>query len=157
MRSKNAVRRRGLLAGSLAVIAGLSGSLPVAAQSLNEALIQTYQSNPTLSAARAQLRATNERVPQALSNWRPTLEAEGAAGKAERDNVRPTNDSVGRSPATAELTLTQPLYRGGRTIAGTERAENEVLAQRARLASTEQDVLLSAVTAYADVWRGLAT
>jgi TolC family type I secretion outer membrane protein len=49
--------------------------------------------------------------------------------------------------------VTQPLYRGGRTVAGTERAENEVLAQRARLATTEQDVLLSAVTAYADVWR----
>jgi len=153
MRSITAVRRVGLLAGSLAVIAGVSGALPAAAQSLDEALIQTYQSNPTLSAARAELRATNERVPQALSNWRPTLEAEGTSGKAYDDNIRPTGDSDGRSPATADLTLTQPLYRGGRTIAGTERAENEVLAGRARLASTEQDVLLSAVTAYADVWR----
>jgi len=153
MRSMTAVRRVGLLVGALAFISGLPGSLPAAAQSLEEALIQTYQSNPTLSAARAELRATNERVPQALSNWRPSLEAQGTSGKAYRDNIRPSDDSEGRSPATADLTLTQPLYRGGRTVAGTERAENEVLAQRARLASTEQDVLLSAVTAYADVWR----
>ena len=147
------VRQASLLAGSLAVIAGLCGSLPAAAQTLDEALIQTYQANPTLSAARAQLRATNERVPQALSGWRPTLEAQGSSGKAYDDDVRPTSDAEGRSPAGADLTLTQPLYRGGRTVAGTDRAENEVLAQRSRLAVTEQDVLLSAVTAYADVWR----
>ena len=147
------VRQASLLAGSLAVIAGLCGSLPAAAQTLDEALIQTYQSNPTLSAARAQLRATNERVPQALSGWRPTLEAQGSGGKAYDDDVRPSNGGEGRSPASADLTLTQPLYRGGRTVAGTDRAENEVLAERSRLAATEQDVLLSAVTAYADVWR----
>ncbi len=147
------VRQASLLAGSLAVMAGLCGGLPAAAQTLDEALVQTYQSNPTLSAARAQLRATNERVPQALSGWRPTLEAQGSGGKAYDDDIRPTSDGDGRSPAGADLTLTQPIYRGGRTIAGTDRAENEVLAQRSRLAVTEQDVLLSAVTAYADVWR----
>ncbi len=153
MRSTTAVRQVGRIAGSLAIVAGLAGSLPAMAQSLEEALIQAYQSNPTLSAARAQLRATNERVPQALSNWRPLVEAQGSGGKAYDDNVRPTGRDDGRSPAGADLTVTQPLYRGGRTVAGTERAENEVLAQRARLGVAEQDVLLSAVTAYADVWR----
>lgn len=153
MRSKTAVRRVSLLAGSLAVVAGVSVGLPAAAQSLEEALIQAYQSNPTLSAARAQLRATNERVPQALSGWRPTVEAQGSGGKAIDDDVRPVAGNEGRSPASADLTVTQPLYRGGRTVAGTERAENEVLAERSRLASTEQDVLVAAVTAYADVWR----
>ena len=153
MRSKTAVRRVSLLAGSLAVVAFISGSLPAAAQTLDEALVQTYQANPTLSAGRAQLRATNERVPQALSGWRPLVEAQGTGGKAIDDDVRPTAGNEGRSPASADLTVTQPLYRGGRTVAGTERAENEVLAQRARLATTEQNVLLSAVTAYADVWR----
>ncbi|HEY9549268.1 MAG TPA: TolC family outer membrane protein [Kiloniellaceae bacterium] len=153
MRSKTAARRMGLLAGSLAITAGIFSALPTVAQTLDEALIQTYQSNPTLSAARAQLRATNERVPQALSGWRPLVEAQGSGGKAQDDDIRPDTDSEGRSPASADLIVTQPLYRGGRTVAGTERAENEVLAQRARLATTEQDVLLGAVTAYADVWR----
>ncbi len=163
MRSMKAVRQGGVLAGTPAlflgaiilgpVILGGIGSAPASAQTLNEALIQTYQSNPTLSAARAELRATNERVPQALSNWRPLVELEGSGGKAYDDNVRPTGTSDGRSPASGELVVTQPLYRGGRTVAGTQRAENEVLAQRARLESTEQDVLTNAVTAYADVWR----
>lgn len=158
MRTMKAVRQGRAVAGVPAMILGAmilggAGSQPAIAQSLNEALIQTYQSNPTLSAARAELRATNERVPQALSNWRPLVELEGSGGKAYDDNVRPTGNDDGRSPASGELVVTQPLYRGGRTVAGTERAENEVLAQRARLATTEQDVLLGAVTAYADVWR----
>ncbi len=155
MRSMNAMRRAQLVAGCLAVSGALAlaGAQAAAAQTLEEALIQTYQTNPTLSAARAQLRATNERVPQALSGWRPLVEAEGSAGSAYDDNVRPTGISGGRTPAGADLTVTQPLYRGGQTVAGTERAENEVLAQRARLADTEQTVLLDAVNAYADVWR----
>jgi TolC family type I secretion outer membrane protein len=148
------VRRVRLLTGALVVSGGLAlPAVQAAAQSLEEALIQTYQTNPTLSAARAELRATNERVPQALSGWRPLVEAEGSAGKAYDDDVRPVNGDEGRSPAGADLTVTQPLYRGGRTVAGTERAENEVLAQRARLSDTEQTVLLNAVTTYADVWR----
>lgn len=155
MRSTKAVRRARLVAGLLALSGGLAlaGSQPAAAQTLEEALVQTYQTNPTLSAARAQLRATNERVPQALSGWRPLVEAQGSAGKAIDDTVRPVAGDEGRTPAGADLTVTQPLYRGGSTVAGTERAENEVLAQRARLADTEQTVLLNAVSAYADVWR----
>ncbi|WP_422367035.1 TolC family outer membrane protein [Pelagibius sp.] len=124
------------------------------AQTLEEALIQAYQSNPTLAAARAELRSINEAVPQALANWRPLVEATGSAGQGTDSFEQPTErDNVGRSPVTGDLTLTQPLYRGGRTVAGTERAENEVLAQRAFLADSEQTVLLDGVTVYADVWR----
>jgi TolC family type I secretion outer membrane protein len=47
----------------------------------------------------------------------------------------------------------QSLYRGGRTVAGTRRAEASVLAERQVLTSVEQDVLLSAATSYMDVWR----
>src|SRR3546814_15738341 len=60
----------------------------------------------------------------ALSGWRPLVEATGSGGKAQDDDVRPTDDSEGRSPASADLTVTQPLYRGGRTVAGTARAEH---------------------------------
>jgi len=151
MRSMKSVWRSGIFSGALAVVIG--AGLPAAAQTLEETLIQTYQSNPTLRAARAQLRATNERVPQALSNWRPSVTLEGSAGGAYDDDDRPVDDSSTRTPAGGDLVVTQPLYRGGRTIAGTERAENEVLAERARLAVTEQTVLLDAITVYADVWR----
>ena len=43
------------------------------AESLNDAMAAAYSSNPTLQAARASQRATDELVPRALSGWRPTV------------------------------------------------------------------------------------
>ena len=52
-----------------------------AAQTLDEALVQAYLDNPTLRAQRAALRATDERVPQALSGYRPTMDLSGNVGR----------------------------------------------------------------------------
>src|SRR3954447_12350937 len=60
------------LAGAL--VLAVSG-YPAGAQSLEEALARAYVSNPTIESQRAQLRATDELVPQALSGYRPTVEA----------------------------------------------------------------------------------
>jgi TolC family type I secretion outer membrane protein len=132
----------------------VSAPLPLAAQSLDEALTAAYQSNPTLMAARAELRAVNEGVPQALSNWRPELFADGSLGIQRRDTDSSSAEST--VPREAELSVEQPLYRGGRTVAEVAAAEAEVRAQRARLVSTEQAVLLDAATTYMDVWRDQA-
>ncbi|MET0314471.1 MAG: channel protein TolC, partial [Hansschlegelia sp.] len=57
-------------AGALCVLAafqltlGLGGAAN--AQSLEDALARAYMANPTLNAQRAQVRATDEQVPQAL-------------------------------------------------------------------------------------------
>ncbi len=126
-------------------------------RSLGEALAGAYINNPTLRAARAGLRAVNEGVPQALSNWRPQVTLSGSAGAQQTDASGGTNSgSSSSTPTEAEISLTQPLYRGGRTVAGTEAAENDVLAERASLTSVEQTVLLRGVTAYMDVWRDQA-
>lgn len=134
--------------------------LPAArAQTLEEALSAAYLSNPTLAAERAALRATDERVPQALSNWRPTLEAFGGVGRRTiESNQRTAFGGRNRNltPQTYGAQVTQPLFRGGRTVAETRAAENAVRAARARLDSVEQQVLLSAVTAYIDVYRDQA-
>ena len=44
-----------------------------AADTLEWALVQAYQNNPSLNAQRASLRSTDENVPQALSGYRPKL------------------------------------------------------------------------------------
>ena len=124
---------------------------PAAAQSLNDALAGAYQTSPVLQAARAQLRATDELVPEALSGWRPTVNAEAAAGAGIDDNH---ND--GRLLGLAELRITQPIYTGGRTGAAVNQAEKLVQAQRAQLVAAEQQVLLQSVTAYMDVVRAAA-
>ena len=50
-----------LLAGAAATALGLSA--PAAADTLRDALNGAYRTNPTLQAARAQQRATDENVP----------------------------------------------------------------------------------------------
>src|SRR5271163_3435894 len=51
-----------------------------AADTLEWALVQAYQNNPSLNAQRASLRATDENVPQALSGYRPKLSVTAAGG-----------------------------------------------------------------------------
>ena len=137
----------------LALAVAALAPAPGAAQSINEALTITYQSNPTLRAARAELRAVNEGVAQELSNWRPLVTLDSSAGVEQIESEKPFDDSNTRSPYDAELNVVQPLYRGGRTVAGTEQAEQAVLAQRAFLKTVEQGVLFDAAAGYLDVWR----
>ncbi|MCA1907609.1 MAG: TolC family outer membrane protein [Magnetospirillum sp.] len=148
------MRKSILLAGAAVIVSGLAQVPGAAAETLEEVLVSAYSTNPTLLARRAQLRATDEAVPQALSNWRPkvTLSGELARGRYE-SNTSSQSREQGRTSQTASLTITQPLYRGGRTVAETRQAEANVLANRADLAVSEQTVLLSAATAYLDVVR----
>ena len=123
---------------------------------VQEALAAAYRNNPTLQAERAGLRGVDEGVPQALSNWRPDAEVTGdVARSATFTSTRTERDQV-RTPRGVELSLTQPLFRGFRTVAATREAESQVRAARARLTATEQEVLLDAVRAYMDVVSDLA-
>ncbi|MFQ3623172.1 MAG: TolC family outer membrane protein [Acetobacteraceae bacterium] len=125
-----------------------------AAQTLQEALALTYANNPTLQAARARMRAVDENVPQALSGWRPTVVVQGRGGYADgTGTTRGIRNDTERNLFSASATLVQPLYRGGRTVAQTRRAESQVLAERANLLATEQTVLFDAITAYVNVIR----
>jgi TolC family type I secretion outer membrane protein len=147
-------------AGAAAIVALAWVLAPgsVQAESLADALAAAYVNNPTLQAARAQLRQTDEQIPQALSNWRPTVDVQGQIGAAWEDNVIDggRDQDGSREPKSVALGLTQPIYRGGRTVAQRDQAENLVLAGRAQLLSAEQRVLLDAVTAYGNVLRDLA-
>ena len=160
-RGRRAARAWGVVAAS--VLAGILTTAPITiatGQTLEDILAQSYQNNPDLRAARARLRATDEGVPQALSGWRPTVRVQGDAGldRTEQDLGTPTSsgDTDYTQPRSGSLVIDQNLYRGGRTVAATRRAENTVKAERARLSSSEQTVLLDAVTAYMDVVRDVA-
>ena len=125
-----------------------------AADTLNDALAKAYNNNPQLQAARAQLRATDEGVPQAKSGWRPTVTANGDVGEAWASND--PGKAADFQPRGVNLEVTQPLYTGDRTPSALRQAESLVLAQRSVLSSAEQTVLLSAVTAYMNVVQAVA-
>ena len=149
-------------AAALAVlVAACVTARPSLAETLQDAFAAAYQTSPVLLSERANLRGIDESVPQALSGWRPTVTWDSTAGVShiERDRGPGSdtpNDTQNLNPVTTILTVTQPLYRGGRTVAGTESAEATVKSGRFTLRSVEQGVFLDTVTTYMNVLRDTA-
>ncbi len=135
------------------------------AQSLEAALASVYQSNPMLLSERAKLRATDEKLPQALSNWRPKVSLNFAQGisdyGAPAGGVTPPSPShnfvIGTAPQAYGIAIAQPVYRGGRTDAEKTEALNLIRGERAKLLLTEQEVFLAGVKDYLDVVLAAAT
>ncbi|MGK2871382.1 MAG: TolC family outer membrane protein [Alphaproteobacteria bacterium] len=145
-----------------AILLSSIAAAPAHAEGLLEALTAAYQTSPVLAAQRASLRATDETVSQALSGWRPQVTVSSTYGRQSIRTEQPlsfvgANRSISNdrqiSPITGEIKLSQPIFRGGRTVNGVRQAEAGVMAGRELLLSTEQSVLLEAITAYMDVLR----
>jgi len=124
-------------------------------QPLIDALTTAYLNNPTLLSRRARLRSTDEGVPQALSNWRPDVSMSLNQGYSDVENTNGTGTSRNqwRNSAGYSFDVTQSLFRGGRTLAATSKAENAVRAERGRLLGIEQTIFLDTISAYMDVFR----
>ena len=60
-------------------------SVPASADTLKEALVQAYETNPTLQAARAQQRATDENVPIERSAGLPSVNGQAQYSEVLRD------------------------------------------------------------------------
>ncbi|HTH98037.1 MAG TPA: TolC family outer membrane protein, partial [Stellaceae bacterium] len=157
--------RRMALAAGVALVALCHGMDAAQAQSLSDALATAYQNNPQLLGERAQLRATDENVPQALSGWRPTVSLSGQGGIQHSEtnsaissgrnfdaNGNPITHSGTRDNTSSYgVTVTQNLFSGGQTTAQTAQALNQVRAERANLQAIEQTVLVAAATDYVTV------
>jgi outer membrane protein len=132
------------------------------ADTMEAALMRAYQSNPQLNAQRAQVRATDENVPQALSGYRPKVAVTASAG-GQYSNQLVTSSSTGQKieegpqgPHAVGLTATQTLFNGNQTANKTRAAESQVFGAREALRLLEQSVLLAAATIYMDYLRDAA-
>ena len=136
-----------------------------AADTLEWALVQAYQNNPSLNAQRAALRATDENVPQALSGYRPKLSVTANGGQNYTTVLSHTYTGFGneitsftgvKTPFTSSgvgATATETLYNGFQTANRVRQAESQVTGARETLRVTEQQVLLDAATAYMNLLR----
>lgn len=137
---------RGILAGAKAPPSPAKGI------SLPQALALAYNDNPEINAARAELRALGETVPQAKASMRPFVSGTVKAGSAF------SGASLGDSLSQADtlglgLELNQKLFDGFQTYNNVSAARAQVAAARSNLANQEQNVLYSAATAFMDVLR----
>ena len=148
-------RRFGLAGLGLLLFSGFSAAH---AQTLTQALAETYNTNPQLLAQRALLRATDEEVPQALSGWRPTVNFTGQVGGARSGfttSALPSRYST-FFQNQVNLAVTQSIYSGGRTLAQTRQAMNTVESTRAQTLEIETTVFQAVAMAYLDVVRDQA-
>ena len=119
---------------------------------LEQVLRHVYVNSPELEASRAELRALHELHPQALAGWKPTAEVETSVYATDIDSSNFAN-ADGATTKDINVRINQPLYRGGKTTAETERSYSLIKAGYARFLQKEQEVFLRATTAYMDVLR----
>lgn len=137
----------------LLIASALSGTAN--AQSIFEALSSAYNTNPTLQAQRAYLRAVDENVAIAKSGYRPNIYLQGSYTDADVDsNIAPKNQDNTKTSLAAKVS--QPLFNGFSTVNGVKSADSLVRSEQNNLYNVEQQVFLEASTAYLDVVKNTA-
>src|ERR1700720_1496571 len=153
-------------AAAAVLLLACMGPPPALADTIEAALVRAYQNNPQLNAQRAQVRSTDENVPQALSGYRPRVALTASAGYQYLDTLTTSGGSPtalvrtethgANPPRSAGLTVTQTLFNGQQTANRTRAAESQVSGSREALRFLESSVLLSAATIYMDFLRDSA-
>ena len=148
-------RLPGLILGL--IVAGAGYDMRAEAETMSSALARAYGGNPDLNQQRAGVRAVDETLPQATSQWRPTATASAQYGFNYLDSrVTGGRTRAATDPGTLALSVTQNLFNGNRTLNGTRQAQSNIFGARESLRNTEQTVLLNGATAYMDVLRDSA-
>lgn len=135
---------RGLLLAGAVLVA-----MPAQAETLREALVQAYLTNPTLLAAQAQQRANDENVPIEKAAGLPDLS--GTAQHIEFVKRSPNSFTAPERTFGASVDLGVPIYSGGAVKNSIKAAKERVTAGQADLRGTESAIFTRVVAAYMDV------
>jgi outer membrane protein len=135
----------------LTSVALIYNAAPVGADTLREALVKAYTTNPILTGQRATLRATDENVPIARASGLPSA---NVTGDYTEFVVTAANSFIALPrQAVARANVSVPLYQGGQVRNSVAAAKTRVEAGRATLRGTEADLFTNVVAAYMDVIR----
>jgi outer membrane protein len=141
---------RKIFTGSL--LAGLLTGT-ASADTLREALVSAYNTNPTLTAQREALKATDAGVAIAKAQGRPQISGTvGLNRDLTRQGILDSGTSRGPTLSTS-VDVSYPLFNGGAIRNSVQAAKARVEAGRGTLRGVEGDVFTQAVAAYMDVIR----
>jgi outer membrane protein len=140
---------------SVSLVAALMAGT-ASADTLRDALVSSYNTNPTLTAQREAQKATDANVAIARAAGRPQISATGGLNRdLTRRGILDTGGSMGPTLSVG-ADLSVPLYSGGAVKNSVRAAKTRVDAGRATLRAVEGDVFTQAVSAYMDVIRDRA-
>ena len=142
---------RRFLISTAAIAAIAASATPAAADTLREALARAYQSNPTITGARADLRAQDENVPIARASGLPSSQVQGSY----TETLRQTSNNIFAPDRqiNGQANVTYPIIAFGAVKNSVRAAETRVEAGRANLRGTEADLFTAVVSSYMDVTR----
>jgi outer membrane protein len=144
-----------------ALLAGVGLSIGVGtgrAETIGGALIKAYLTSPDINTQRAAVRVADENVPKANAGYLPTVEATANIGIERAQTSLFGAQSAGAGtvdtfvkPRGYGVTANETVFNGNRTLNSIRQAESQVFGAREQLRNTEQNTLLSGLTAYMDV------
>jgi outer membrane protein len=144
-----------------ALLAGVSLTIGVGAgraETIGGALIKAYLTSPDINTQRAAVRVADEGVPKANAGYLPTVEATANIGieRAQTSLSGPNGGVAGSAdvfgkPRGYGVSANETVFNGNRTLNSIRQAESQVFGAREQLRNTEQNTLLSGLTAYMDV------
>jgi outer membrane protein len=139
---------RRLLAAAVATAFAAWAGPAAAAMDLAEAVRAAAEIDPQVASARAQLAATQQRVPQAQAGLKPSVNATGNVNYNILDtSIAPTRDWDSQS---LSIVASTPVYRpANREVL--RQSELGVQVAEAQLAQARQDLILRVAQAYFDV------
>lgn len=144
-------RPASLFAGSVSLLALAALAAPAQADNLREALAATYTNNPTLEAARANQRATDETVTIQRAQGLPSANINATHIEFIQQSANAFTAPERNLGVTAQVLV--PVYSGGAIRNGIRAARERVEAGQADLRNTESAVFSQVVAAYMDVLR----
>src|SRR5579859_6122821 len=145
------------------LVAASAVSAHAGAVTLDQALVQAWQNNPSLAAERESLAAAADRVDQAKGGYYPQVKLFGGIGTSHSDvtfmPLGPISfniDQFALNTREVGVEVDQTLYAGGKISGNLDVAQHLRDAEDARLHAVEQGVLLDAAQAYVDVLQAQA-
>jgi len=147
--------KRPIIRTAIIIVSLMGSTIMAKADNLKEALTTAYVNNPSLEAARASQRATDEFVNQATAGWRPQIIGSGFYARTDgsRTGVGFLPSQQITKPKSIGISIEQPVFRSFQTVNGTGEARAQAKVGRAQLENIEQQVFMATVQAYSDVIR----
>ncbi len=119
------------------------------AANIHDAAIQAIESNPDVQASWHAFKAASHQVGEAKAGYLPSVDLAASTGKTKRD----FDGRDDYSSTQGQVSLTQSLFEGFRTVGQVERFEGERLVRYYELLNDIEDTAFEAVRAYEDVSR----
>ena len=139
------------LTGSASLLALAMVAAPAQADTLREALVEAYNTNPTLEGARANQRATDEGVIIQRAQGLPSANITATHIEFIQQSANAFTAPERNLGVNAQLLV--PVYSGGAIRNGINAAQERVEAGQAELRNTESTLFSQVVAAYMDVLR----